>query len=343
MLMMAILPASAQRLTVEKTVVDCGRTAYYQPVTAVFELRNRGLRKLRIDTVETACGCTGAEYPRGDISMGERFKVKVTYDARQLGRFQKLIGIFSNGSKKPVYLTMKGVVMAELKDDAAAYPYELGDLRVDKNNLEFDDVNRGDTPEQVIRVMNAGQTVCYPNLLHLPPYLTAVVTPERLSPNRSGSITVRFNSKALHDFGLTQTSVYLAKELGEKVSSQNEITVSTVLLPSFSGIAGAQEFAPKMLLSVDSLVVNFDGKKKRSGEIVITNEGRTALKITSLQMFTSGLRVTLGKRELQPGESTKLKVTAFMEELKKARSKPRVLMITNDPGRPKVVINIQAQ
>ena len=60
-------------------------------------------------------------------------------------------------------------------------------------------------------------------------------------------------------------------------------------------------------------------------------------------MFTAGLKVTLGKRELKPGESTKLKITALRDELEKQRSKPRVLMITNDPDKAKVVIKINVR
>ena len=60
-------------------------------------------------------------------------------------------------------------------------------------------------------------------------------------------------------------------------------------------------------------------------------------------MFTEGLQISLGKSTLQPGESTKLKITARREELLKARTKPRILMITNDPDKSKVVITINAK
>ena len=36
----------------------------------------------------------------------------------------------------------------------------------------------------------------------------------------------------------------------------------------------------------------------------------------------------------------KLKITVLAEKLKTIRSKPRVLMITNDPDNPKVTINV---
>ena len=261
-----------------------------------------------------------------------------------LGHFEKSAAIYSNGSKKPVYLTMRGVVLSEVVDFSGQYPFEFGDLRADRNDIEFDDVNKGDRPVQEIYIRNTGTKTLTPNLMHLPPYLSAEVTPEKLRPGHGGKITLALNSALLRDFGLTQTSVYLAGQLGEKVSSDKEISVTAVLLPGFSGMTdGQRQYAPRMALSSDSLVLSFDGKSKRKGEIKITNNGRTTLRITSLQMFTGGLRVTLSKKNIEPGEEAALKITAYRDELKKARSQPRVLMITNDPDKAKVVIKINAR
>jgi hypothetical protein len=60
-------------------------------------------------------------------------------------------------------------------------------------------------------------------------------------------------------------------------------------------------------------------------------------------MFTDGLEISLGKSTLRAGESTRLKITAQRDRLLKARTKPRILMITNDPDKSKVVITINAK
>ena len=341
LLLLALLPAKAQKLNVITPEVNCGPTGYESPITAVFELQNKGSRKLRISDVKVSCGCTSVDYPRNDIPGGETFQLKMTYDARQLGHFQKQAAIYSNGSAKPVLLTMKGVVLAEMQDYAGNYQYSIGDLRTDLNELEFDDVNRGDQPVQEIHIYNAGATVCQPNLMHLPPYLTATMAPEKLAPGRGGKMTVTLNSDRVLDYGLTQTSVYLAQNPGDKVNTGNDIGVSVVLLPSFNHIPDTdRSYAPSLSMSAEQIDFNFNGRPKAKGEITLTNNGRATLKISSLQMFTAGLKVQLPKRELRPGESTKLKITGVQKELKRARTKPRVLMITNDPDKAKVVINI---
>ena len=335
------LNMQAQRLAITRTTIDVGRTGYCIPVTATFELRNKGLmRKLQIKDVKPDCSCTKVEFPKGEIGIGDKFTIKMTYDARMLGHFNKQAAIISNGSKEPVYITMTGVVLADLQDYAGSYPYDFDGLLVDKDELEFDDVKKGERPTQEIRIMNNSSTVMHPNVLHLPPYLSAVVTPDRLPPGHSGKVLFTLDSEKVRDFGLTQTSIYMAKELGEKVQSDKEIGVSAVLLPDMQGVR--QENAPQLAISDSVLNISFEGKAKKTGEIVLYNPGHSTLEISSLQMFTSGLKMTLGKRTIAPGCTTKLKVTAYADQLAKVRTRPRVLMITNDPKRPKVVITINA-
>ena len=334
---LALLPASAQKLIVTNTTVNCGRTGYEQPVTATFELRNKGKRRLVIESVKPDCGCTAVEFPK-EVGAGDKFTIKMTYDARQLGHFHKMAAIKSNGTKTPVYLTMKGVVLADFRDYSGEYPYSFGDLLFDRSDLEFDDVNKGDAPVQEIHILNNGTTKMDPRLLHLPPYLSANIAPETLAPGRAGTITVTLDSEKLRDYGLTQTSVYLAQQLGEKVSADNEMPVSVILLPDLKAFEAAHNTAaPKLQMSSTEI----DFKSKKTAEITLVNTGSSRFTVSSLQMFTSGLKVTLGKRELAPGQSTTLKVVGYAADLAKVRTRPRILMITNDPDHSKVVVNIK--
>lgn len=344
LLLLTALPVSAQKLVISKSTVNVGRTAYQQPVTAVFECRNKSHRKLKIEAIKPDCHCTKVDYPKNEIGANERFQIRMTYDARQLGHFDKQAAVVSNASSKPVYICMKGVVLTEVVDFSKTYPVEMGDLLLDKADLEFDDINKGDTQVQEIHLYNNGVKAYEPNLMHLPSYLSATVTPQRLFPRQAGVIKVTLNSSELRDYGLTQNTIYLAGNPGDKISPDHEISVSAILLPSFLGITDAQrQYAPKLQLSKEKVDILFDGKKKKSDVIELANVGRSELEISSLQLFTGGLTVSLGKKRLFPGERTKLKFTAVRDELKKVRTRPRILMITNDPSKPKVTITINAK
>ncbi len=337
---MAAATAFAQKLTIDKTTIDVGKTGFQVPVTATFEMRNKSSKQMVISRLETDCGCTTIDGPK-IIGPGERFTISMTYDARMLGHFTKQATLYSNASPEPVYLKMKGVVLTDVVDYSKRYPYDMGGMLASINNIEFDDVKKGEHREVEINLMNNTEQDMTPNMLHLPSYLHALAMPEKLEPNRSGKIILTLNSEEVQQYGLTQVSIYLAKKLGEKISSDTEIPVSIVLLPDMTAFEGQNiELAPQLQLSAQAL--NLDAHHK-NGTIILSNTGKSVLKVTSLQMFTGGVQVKLPKSELQPGESTKLRVNIIPNQIRKARSKPRILMITNDPQHAKEVITINVE
>lgn len=343
-LAMATTNIYGQRISAEQEIIDCGTIGYDKPFTVKFNLRNKG-RDLQIDTVKTSCGCATASYPRGIISRGDTFTVELTYDARQLGHFEKEAAIFSNASDKPYYIKMRGVVAEEAEEQVTDYPFTIGKVLADKNDIEFDDVNRGDMPVQKIHFINKSTESISPVVMHLPSYLKATVSPNKVAPGRKGTITLTLNSTKLRNFGLNQSSVYLGMYPGDKVNADKEISISAVLLPAFSNMSETQlANSPAMKLSSEVLELgSFEDKQNKSGTIIIENVGKSRLDIRSIQMFTMGLKVKLNKTRLAPGETAKLKITAYKKMLKSARSKPRVLMITNDPSKPKVTIRVNVK
>jgi len=310
------------------------------PVTAVYEMRNSGNQPLTIKDVRTSCGCTTVDWPATAIAAGKNFQITVRYDAQTMGHFNKQIGIESNAADTMMVLSLHGVVVPSLATFVGKYDYKIGDLRLDHN-----DVNRGDKPVQQIHIINKGEQTLQPVVMHLPSYLKASVSPTQLAPGHSGVVTLMLDSRAIRDFGLTQSSIYLGMFPGDKVAPEKEISVSAVILPDFDHLTDAQRAnAPKMILSAEKIDLgHFDGKDKKKGVLEITNTGKSTLKVRSLQMFTTGLEVSLNKTQIEPGKTAKLKVTAYAKQLRKARSKPRILMITNDPNQTKVILNVNVE
>lgn len=332
----------AQDIVAANDVVDCGQVEYNVPVTAEFELINNGNKSLRISEVQTSCGCMVADYPQQAIQSGEKFLVRVTFDSRQMGHFDKFADVCTEGSDTPLMLRMKGVVVREVKDYSGDYPYQIGALLADKNTLEFNDVNSGESPQLKIHIRNTGGETVEPVVMHLPDYLEADVSPSKIKSGRAGVVTITLDSKKLDNLGLTETKVFLGSKPGEKVDADKEINVSAVLLPTFQDMTDAElAMAPTIEVSEKELNLGAaDGKKKLKGTIMIKNTGKSELRISNLQMFSSALSLSLNKSVLDPGEEAKLKVTANVERMKTSHSAPRVLMITNDPKNPKVEINV---
>ena len=340
------LPASAQKITTQHEVVDCGQVVFSKPVTAEFVLKNDGRKPLVINNVLKSCGCTEVDYPKTSIAAGESFVIKAVYDAKQMGTFTKQVCLYTNADEEPFILSMRGKVVGSVVDFAGSYDEMLGVIKSDAQEVEFDDVNRGDRPVQRIHIFNPTDELLEPVVMHLPPYLHAFVSPSKVAPRHSAEISFVLDSKKLRDLGLNQTSVYLGERPGDRIAPEKEIVVSAVLLPGFENMTPAKKaLAPKIEMSATNLNLGrFNGKKKLKGEILITNKGKSELDIRSMQMFTMGLQVNLKKSKIQPGETVKMKVTAVAADLKKSRVRhPRILMITNDPDHAKVVVKINVQ
>lgn len=340
------LPASAQKITTQHEVVDCGQVVFRKPVTAEFVLKNDGHKPLVINNVLKSCGCTEVDYPKTGIAAGESFVIKAVYDAKQMGTFTKQVCLYTNADEEPFILSMRGKVVGSVVDFAGPYDEMLGVIKSDAQEVEFDDVNRGDRPVQRIHIFNPTDELLEPVVMHLPSYLHAFVSPSKVAPRHSAEISFVLDSKKLRDLGLNQTSVYLGERPGDKIAPEKEIVVSAVLLPGFDNMTPAKKaLAPKMEMSTTDLNLgSFNGKKKLKGEILITNKGKSELDIRSMQMFTMGLQVNLKKSKILPGETVKMKVTAVAADLKKSRVRhPRILMITNDPDHAKVVVKINVQ
>jgi len=319
-----------------------GEVEFQQPKKVVFGFTNRGNQPLKITSVKASCGCIDVSYPTAEIPAGKGGEISMVYDANILGSFYKEVEVFTNASEEPAYLTIQGTVVVEVKDVGEDYPIDLGNVQIETNYLEFDDVHKGEHPVVEMSLINKEHTAFRPELMHLPAYLSAQYIPENVPAGKKGIIRLTLDSDRLLQMGLNKTSVYLSRYMGDKISDVNEIQISAVLLPDFSKMTEEEmENAPK--LHVSESMVEFaalTGKSKASHTILVYNNGKSDLHFEQVQVFNEAVSVSLGNRVLKPGASTKLKVTVTPKYLKRAKGRPRVLLITNDPMQPKTVINI---
>lgn len=338
--------ASAQaRFSSNTENYQFGQIEWKLPVTATFVVTNTGDQPLVLTEVEPDCACTIARWTQSPIAAGAKGTIEVTFDAKALGRFHKSVAIYTNATPNLVRLQLSGEVVREIKDFTRTHPYQIGDIRIDRKELDFPDSHRGEHPSLRIGVVNQSAAPYEPVLMHLPTYLKAEASPTVLQQGEKGVITLTLDTERLTDLGLTQASVYLSRFLGDKVGAENELPVSLVLLPDFSGLSETERAnAPAIRLSTTEadLSAVLAKKSKARQDIQVTNTGRSALEISKLQVSHPAISVSLKKNLLQPGETTRLRLTVQKKNIDKARRPLRLLLITNDPQQPKVVINIKS-
>ena len=335
----------AQDLTPEIKDVDCGEMLFNKPTTYTVELKNTSAHAVEIKKVDTGCGCTTANFTQGRLMPNAKALVSLTFDAKQLGHFNRVVRVFTepNMGGTPAEIIVRGVVVTKIENYSGEYPCRMGSLLADKDNVEFDDVNKGQKLTREIHIMNPASQNAIPVVLRLPSYLTAEVTPKVLGPRQKGTVKLTLHSNKLLSYGLNQTTVYLGKNRNDKVSREKVITVSSILLPPVLANDDVKRaVAPRLEMSRNYIdMTPLAQKSKYKDEVTLTNNGRTVLDIQSLQLFTTGVNVSLDKQKINPGETAKLTVTCKAKDLKKLRVRPRILMITNDPNHQKVVLEIK--
>ena len=336
---------SQARISTNVDVYDFGIIPRNKPVTKGFTVTNTGNKPLVISDVTASCACTATGWTKHPIAPGDTGTVSATFDAKAMGRFYKTINIYSSAANSVKYIAIKGEVALDVVNYKKELAFEIGPIRLDKKYIEFPPANSGEMPTAEIQVANTSDKSIEVTLMHLPPYLNAEAKPKVLYRGRKGKITLTLDTKLLKELGLTQTPIYLARYAGDKVSPDNEIDVSAILLPGFSGMTAFQsDNAPKIKLSSTNLNMGeLLPKGKASQTILITNTGKSRLEIKKLQVFNSAVGVGLSKKSILPGQSTKLKVDLSAKWLKKTKGETKVLMITNDPANPMVMINLKVK
>lgn len=342
---MALTAVAQPRFSSNKETHSFGQIEWKHPVSVQYIITNTGDQPLLLTNVAPSCACSVAQWTQTPIAPGEKGTVTVEFDAKALGHFDKSVAIYSNAEPHLAYLHFTGEVVREIKDFSKTYPYLIGQIRLDKNEIDFPDTHRGQNPVIRIGVANLSDRSYEPVLMHLPSYLDMKVEPNVLQKGEKGIITLTLNTEKLTDLGLTQASVYLSRFTGDKVSEENEIPLSAILLPDFSGLTDTDRMnAPAVSLSETDIDLSalLAKKKKVKHDIQLTNTGRSPLQISKLQVFNPALGVGIKKSVLQPGETARLRVTVDKKNISKTKRHLRILMITNDPVHPKVMINIKA-
>ena len=104
-------PASLAEITFDKETHDFGNLEYAGNGTFEFKFKNTGKEPLIISDAKGSCGCTVPTYPKNvPIKPGETQVIKVTYDTKRAGNFNKTVTVTSNAKTPSKTLTIKGKV-----------------------------------------------------------------------------------------------------------------------------------------------------------------------------------------------------------------------------------------
>jgi hypothetical protein len=110
-------PVESERgpmITFDTTLFDFGTIPYAGNGSCSFTFTNSGDAPLIIESFRTSCGCLVPYWDQEPVLPGQKGKVRLKYDTRRAGPFQKTATLLSNATNAPmVLLRIKGTVLAD--------------------------------------------------------------------------------------------------------------------------------------------------------------------------------------------------------------------------------------
>ena len=103
---------------IKSETIDLGKLKQDNATAAVFEVLNIGTEDLLIEQANPTCGCTISDYTKDKIAPGKTGTIKATYNAKNLGMFEKHLTVKFAGCDDMKSITIKGEVIKN--EDAAA-------------------------------------------------------------------------------------------------------------------------------------------------------------------------------------------------------------------------------
>ncbi len=107
---------NAPELKFDSEVVDYGTIDYDANGVREFKFKNVGKSPLTISNVQGQCGCTATTidgkpgWPQEPILPGKSGSIKVKYDTKRPGRFEKNVTVTSNSKQASIVVKIKGEV-----------------------------------------------------------------------------------------------------------------------------------------------------------------------------------------------------------------------------------------
>ncbi|MDZ4751761.1 MAG: DUF1573 domain-containing protein [Flavobacteriales bacterium] len=105
-------------MSIESTNHSFGTLEFGSEATCEFKVFNTGDQPLVISQCKASCGCTVPECTKEPISPGESTQIKITYDTKKKGKFNKTVTVYSNSiGETEKMLRIEGEVLADKNAD----------------------------------------------------------------------------------------------------------------------------------------------------------------------------------------------------------------------------------
>ncbi len=304
--------------------------------TCTMRFVNTGDKAVTILSARASCGCTQPKYPKEAIAPGDTAKIEITYlPAGRPGRFEKVVTVLTNSTKKKSLLTIKGVVVGTSKTITSHYPFDAGQLRLKKNITAFNEIKKIRTKTEFIDAYNISTDTVYPEWDNLPDYIRIVTAINYVAPGDYASFAINFDATKCPVYGLVRDKITLYPN-GKKRSSAVELEVMATVIDDFSNLNEFQLMkAPVIAVSPEK--INFGVIAPPNGlksTFSIKNQGQNDMIIRRIYTTDPSINISYSKNKIKAGKEMTVEVSLNPFSLPSEILNTFIYIVTNCPDKP---------
>ncbi len=316
-------------------------------VHTTFPFVNSGNTNLEIKKVQAGCGCTGADWTRGQILPGDSGLVKISFDPTgKPGAFLKNIIVVSNAINSPKTLVIKGKVVPKPTDYSDTFRFSYGSLLATSNHLVFPEIWPGLTKEDTLRFLNKSYDTIRWELKAIPGFMSAQPAAGIIPPNGRGYLMISLDPSKSSLQG--EWSEKLVIETNDDLQSEKIFMLSGKILDKQPTPTLEQLFPVQLgslMFSKNTLVFrNVLNTSIQTDTLLIYNSATYPIHILIKEKPEPVISV-ISSLTIQPGDSARL-ILGF--DGKKASvygyaSYGMIFLESNDSVQPNTVVHVSAE
>lgn len=308
---------------------------------------NQGADDVVIESVRPTCGCTATDYPKNAIVPGDTAAIVLTYNPYgRPGKFSKDAYVVTNSTPRRMKLTIEGNVIGSDKTVSNIYPYEVGNLKLNRLIVPFGEVKKGKLPMQLIKGYNRSIDSVVVHMPNLPSHIKVETIPPKIGPGDLFTISLYYDSNKQSEWGFLKTELKItATNLKTHVVSYANIEILATVLEDFSNITLEQRAsAPHAVLSSNSIVLSqFSKKKTEKASFSIKNNGKSPLIIRKIYWIDKAITVNPISTTIAPGKNADFKIEIDGKKVEDKAYISKINILTNDPDNSTMSVRIAGE
>lgn len=341
-LLIPAVSAMAQGLVLTRPAYDFGllKEAAGRRTGRVM-LVNRGDTPDFILRVRPSCGCTDADFQKGEIAPGDSAWVSFTYDpAGRPGKFDKTVRIILGDGSRKQLLKIRGTVLGTPASLDRLYPVDRGDLRFSEGEVDLGKVRSGSTRHAFVNAYNTREDSLPLRISSSNLAVDVSVYPRIVGPGDAATFSFYLNTRRLPGDGEVAETFTVTDSVSGKILG--ELPLRALVVPDANGLSASGAATAPRLETPRTVLALGDLKpgKTREFSLVLENGGNSPLRLINIICSDKG--VSLGKlpASIEPGR--RVVIGGKIRHDKKASGPFRIPLeiISDDPLHPSLTIFI---